>query len=527
MITRKLCCFFILFLTTSLLAFSPPLDTQQKVTLRIDGFDEKADSEKLSSRLVPTDQPLSFTVHLGNNSDAPVKGIVTVGMNDDWTLNAPAAFDVALNPGQEWKGSCTANAKDDVLSALYPIHARFSFVRGEDVVTLHPIAIFMVERPTTAHAASPPQTIRLSGCGRWPLTGFAAHAVAWERNQQITQLSADFNGGDPVSGASWVHDEVTCDGVRLHALSFHPPWKGGYGTLWSDYELALPSDQPVRFKFKMAIRKSGPGEPLSDGVTFRVQVLQSDKADQTLFETTTDSKKWQPAEVDLSPYAGETITLRLWNSPGPRNDTTCDNGFWGNPMLQVGEVSAPDTSAMWAARTQEALRLARAAVVRKPQASNVFCLKSGDELIGAAVVPGDEGLINGVIAFSDGTHELAIQGFAVEVDGQPAGDARSGALVQSVDVNPAGGGALEVTHHLQNMSCAAHGADAAQTLPVLARIWADGGGAAHCLENSIAGDKTGQPGMGPAIRSGPFNQSRSRPHQREGAADLPWFRSCL
>ncbi len=475
MITQKLSYFFILFCATSLLAFNPPFDTQQKVTLRIDGFDETADSKKLSSRIVPTDQPLCFTVHLVNNSDAPVKGVVTVGMNDDWMLNAPGTIDVVLNPGQEWKGSCTATAKDDVLSALYPIHARFSFARGEDVVTLHPIAIFMAERPSKAHAAPPPQTMRLSGRGRWPLTGSAAHAIAWERNHQITQLPADFNGGDPVSGASWVRDEVTCDGVRLQALSFHPPWKGGYGTLWSDYSVALPADQPVRFNFNMAIRKSAPGEPLSDGVTFRVQVLQSDKADKTLFESTTDSKKWQPAEVDLSPYAGETITLRLWNSPGPRNDTTCDNGFWGNPMLEVGEVSAPDTPAMWAARSQEALRLARAAVTHKPKASNVFRLKSGDELIGAAVVPGDEGLIDGVIAFSDGTHELAIQGFAVEVDGQPAGDACRGALVQSVDVNQAGGGVLEVTHHLQNRGCDTPVADAGQALPVQVRIWADKG----------------------------------------------------
>lgn len=462
--------FFCLFLS----AFNPPVDTQKGVTLRIEGFDEKPNSKQLSSRVVPVDQPLVFTLHLVNKSDEPVSGVVSVEMNDDWSLAAPARFEVALPPGKEWQGSCSAVALDNVLSALYPIHARFSFKRGGEQITLHPVAIFKAQRAVTKPSEkSASKSAFKPGPGRWPLTGVETHAVAWERNNQVTQLPADFNGSDPVSGATLVHDDVVCDGVRMRSLSFHPPWKGGYGNIWSDYKLDLPADLSVRFKFNMAIRKSAPGEPLSDGVGYRVQVLQRDKADKTLFESFVDSKKWQSAEVDLSAYSGESITLRLWNSPGPKNDTTCDNGFWGNPLLEIGEVSAPDTPAEWAARVQKALQLAREAVERRSNAPNVFCLESGDERIGAAVVPGDEGLINGVIAFTDGTHELAIRGFSVDIDGQPTGDACSGTLVQRVDINSQRDGEWQITHHMQRMDDRSAGA--VKSLPVQARIWADKG----------------------------------------------------
>ena len=470
----KLICFPVLFLSLSLSAFNPPVDSQKKVTLKIEGFDEKLNSQGLSFRVVPVDQPLVFTVHLVNKSDAPVSGMVKVAMHDDWSLAAPSGFEVALPPGKEWRGSCKAVAKDDVLSALYPIHARFSFKHDKDQTTLHPVAVFKAQKAVSSVVSAPPGVLR-PGAGRWPLTGFTPHVVARERNDQVIQLPADFNGGDPVSGATLVRDEVSCDGVRMHSLSFHPPWKGGCGNLWSDYKMDLPANLPVRFKFSMAIRRSAPGEPLSDGVAYRVQILQKDKAQKTLFECFTDSKRWQPGAVDLSAYAGESITLRLWNGPGPRNDTTCDNGFWGNPLLEVGEVSAPDTDAEWAARVQKALQLAGEALTRKQMAAGVFCLESGDERIGAAVVPGDEGLINGVIAFSDGRHELAIRGFTVDIDSHPAGNFRSGLQVKSVDVNSGNDGVWELTHHLQKMSCNDRTSGGAQSLPVQARIWAEKG----------------------------------------------------
>jgi hypothetical protein len=57
---------------------------------------------------------------------------------------------------------------------------------------------------------------------------------------------------------------------------------------------------------------------------------------QLLYERHSDSKVWVPARVDLSDFAGQRITLRIEVHPGPKNDTTCDLVYIGEPYLVAG-----------------------------------------------------------------------------------------------------------------------------------------------------------------------------------------------
>ncbi|MFA0732889.1 MAG: hypothetical protein RJAPGHWK_001867 [Candidatus Fervidibacter sp.] len=59
---------------------------------------------------------------------------------------------------------------------------------------------------------------------------------------------------------------------------------------------------------------------------------------QLLYERHSDSKVWVPARVDLSAFAGQRIVLRLEVHPGPKNDTTCDLAFIGEPYLVAGRT---------------------------------------------------------------------------------------------------------------------------------------------------------------------------------------------
>jgi len=59
---------------------------------------------------------------------------------------------------------------------------------------------------------------------------------------------------------------------------------------------------------------------------------------QLLYERHSDSKVWVPARVDLSDFAGQRITLRIEVHPGPKNDTTCDLAFIGEPYLVAGRT---------------------------------------------------------------------------------------------------------------------------------------------------------------------------------------------
>ena len=420
-------------------AFNPPTDEQTGVRLSIDGVPDA----------VFTAKPLNFDITLKNESTLCVSGMVSVWMNEDWDLRAEKIPALTLAPGQTWRHSFTATARPRVLEALYPIHARFTTETDTRLLDLHPIAVFKTTLPHSEAPAAPASATALTP-GPTPLTQLTPHVRAWARNGETRILPYRFNGTDTESGATLSHDEIERAGVRRRSISIHPPWKGGHGSLWSDYRVRLPFETPILFKFNTAIRDVRPDEPSSDGVEFKVFILTSDPTKKEVFTRHTTSTVWQSAEIDLSAYASQTITLRLWNGPGPKNDTTCDNGFWGDPVLQTGPVKAPISETLWATRTEAALRLAREALSRKAGAATVFRLESDKVTYGAAVVTGDEGLTDGVIAFSDGTRDVAFRGFTVETDGQTLGGSSGGNPVQRVAVSYQQD-VWTITHHTGNL----------------------------------------------------------------------------
>jgi hypothetical protein len=392
-------------------AFNPPVDSRDGVTLSLEGVPEQ----------VPTDAPLVFDVALTNAGAHPVRGTVTVALNDDWELREGASSDVALAPGQGWRRTCAAAAKPRVLAALYPVHARFAGIAEG----LHPIAVFAAKTPVTAAQAAPAEAVPLAE-GLTPLLRLTPHLRAWARNGETHPLPYGFVGAVSSSGATFHPDDIVRGETQRRSLSIHPPWKGGAGTLWSDYRLSLPAATPIRLTFHTAMRDLRRGEPPSDGVAFRVEVQAGEGLATNLFERHVTATVWESAEVDLSAFAGQTLTLRLWNGPGPKNDTTCDNGFWGSPEIRIGTPPPPISESVWAARLDEALRLARAAAAGAPLADGVFRLETESGSVGAALLPGTEGLTDAAIAFSDGTRDVAFRGFTVEVDGQPLGGGGGG-----------------------------------------------------------------------------------------------------
>ena len=72
----------------------------------------------------------------------------------------------------------------------------------------------------------------------------------------------------------------------------------------------------------------GDGTDPSDGVTYRVVVINGDKPHQ-VFERHYDQVKWTSAEADLSALAGRKVTLKLIADCGPNDNTTADHANWG------------------------------------------------------------------------------------------------------------------------------------------------------------------------------------------------------
>ena len=112
------------------------------------------------------------------------------------------------------------------------------------------------------------------------------------------------------------------------------------------------------------------------------------------------------------------------------------------------------------ARVEAALKAAREALTGEA-VEWAWRLKSDGEALGAAVVPGPNGLADAVIAFADPQRALVFEGFSVEIDGKP--------------VKP--GDVQKVDRHFENAQGTLRHqlATGDRTFSFESRIWAEGG----------------------------------------------------
>ena len=428
-------------------AFTPPTDTQEGVTLSIESFPEETVKEHLSVRKVPTDQPLAFTVTLKNGRAQPVAGTVRLWLNDDWDVIGTNAVALQAGPGKSVSIACSAAARKSVLNALYPVHAKLSLVLDGKSVDVHPIALFEAETPAAVKSAAVQKEAALTdGVAR--LDSGADSRAFYRQKAAAVELGVNFSGADQASGTHMSRETATRGGVSRAGFAVHPPYRGAAGVTWNDFALALPAGKPAVLKFFTSLRDSSPTEPLSDGTEFKVIAIAADGAEKELFTRFSACKTWEPASVDLGAYAGQRITLRLWTGPGPKGNTTCDQCYWGDPVIAVGTLPALPTEAQWQAREQKAAALAKSALTGTPQRDNgVFLLVADLQRFGAAVVLGEQGLTDGVIAFSDGTRVLTYRGFACDIDRSAVGSVENGLPVVRVETATEGDAWL-VTHRV-------------------------------------------------------------------------------
>ena len=485
---------------TAVSAFLPPVDRQEGVTLSIEGFKETTEKDRFSAQEVPTDKPLAFTVTLKNDRAHPVGGAVKLWLNDDWDLVGPDTVTLTAEPGKSVSATCSAAAKASVLNALYPVHAKLALTVEGRAVELHPIAVFEAVKPAAAKAVAA-QAEAVLGDGVLRLDSGADRRVFCRQKDGVVELGVNYSGSDPASGTHMSRDTAARGGVARAGFAVHPPYRGGPGTTWNDFKLALPAGKPAVLSFFTAIREHAPTEPPSDGAEHKVFVTGADNREKELFTRFSDSKTWVPASVDLSAYAGQRVTLRLWTGPGPKDDTTCDQCYWGDPVIAVGTLPALPSEAEWQARERDAAAGARQALAQKPKkGSGLFRLEAHGHRFGAAVVPGRQGLTDGVIAFSDGTRELLYRGFACDIDHAGTGGVENGQPVLKVETG------IEDGAWVINHTVARAGTGGQRALRARARVWADSGALRVAWDMpGVARDARGAPrftrlGLGAADR---------------------------
>ncbi|MEM4203751.1 MAG: tetratricopeptide repeat protein [Candidatus Methanomethylicaceae archaeon] len=114
-------------------------------------------------------------------------------------------------------------------------------------------------------------------------------------------------------------------GVIFH----HPPGR-------IDFQLPTPPNAALQFALSLAPNVWQPGK--GDGVQFDIY-LDNGSVRQNIFSRYIDPKnipehrKWHDYEIDLSPWAGQTVTITFETGCGPNNNCDYDWAGWGEPRI--------------------------------------------------------------------------------------------------------------------------------------------------------------------------------------------------
>jgi hypothetical protein len=445
------CAFALLFFSTVLPGFNGHVVTEGPLTVTI------ADIPVVKT----LETPLPCTVTLSNSGPAPLAVALEVGgLVDDCRAVGETKQRVTVPAHGTATASFQFACGRNTYSAHYPIHVYGTFEKDGAPHIAHAVQIF----ETDFAPALPMQTVpvelpvtRVPAGGALALTSLKTQRVAWSYvGEPLVRLPVGWTGTDAVSSASFTRAPMTRGGETRPSLQLHPPYRPRAGTVFAEYRLQLPAARPIHLEFFNAVRDSTPREGNSDGVTFRVWA-----GDQKLFERHTDAKTWTPGDADLSGFAGKEILLRLESHPGPKNNTSCDSSFWGNPVIAVGPrpkmLGEVERDALFASARQM-LRSGQ----RLGDTPLVYDLAGGCR---AVIALGPNGLADGVIGFGEGERQVLFAGLQMALREHAVGAWPSAVIVQAIDLNRETSGRARIVHRLKVDD---RGAD------LIATVWSDG-----------------------------------------------------
>ncbi len=435
-------------------AYNPPVDSAGPLEVRIEG----------PSELDRLETPVPIRVVIENRSTEAIQAAVQLKVIDRWRVEPaePVPLTVAGKGKTAAEFRVTAGAGS--YSAHYPIHALVRFKAGGQEHLAHPILVVATSFPPATRATPelPWKPVRLAPNSRLALWQMAARRVVVAVfGQPPRVMPLGWQGSEPRTGGTVMVDQPVVAGQRRDGLRAHPPWqKGLVGTVWVEYPVALPPGGPVRLDFANAMTPEGH----SDGVTFRVRVAEwdapADQPGKVVFERHTASKTWQPAQADLTPWAGRTVRVQLESHPGPKYNTGWDSCFWAEPTLWAGQP--PEPLPFPPAELAGSRRLG--AVGHQGQ-------------FAVHVWPGRRGLLDATVAFVGQGPMLAFRGFEVRVLGSRLDDDRCPLVLEHVAQEPDEG--FRVRHRFESP---------VGPFDLLGRLWVEQGvlRARFWLENTPA-----------------------------------------
>ncbi|MDR2704395.1 MAG: hypothetical protein LBC02_01325, partial [Planctomycetaceae bacterium] len=127
---------------------------------------------------------------------------------------------------------------------------------------------------------------------------------------------------DGKSGAYAYLDQCSCGEKTQRGWAIHPPYQSGVGyTFLLSEPITVPKEDGIAFSSEVGIRNGG---DQSDGVLYRVFVVEPDKEEVLAGEILWAERNWSPFVCDLSAWQGKTVRLRLVADVGTKNNSVAD-----------------------------------------------------------------------------------------------------------------------------------------------------------------------------------------------------------
>ena len=415
---------FLGFWSVCTMAFNPPEDQTGPVKIRIDAPQEVTYSS----------EPFAVRVLVENLTASPIRGTLWMKGIDPFDVepssDKPVPF--VLEAKQSNSFAFTFHGNKPPNNAIYPLHAYARIIPDTTEQVAHAIALVTVLSTSNRSLQLPWKPFEVPSNSISPLLEIPLHrSLIQVTGASLRALPIGFVGEDTTSKAFFGKPEHA-EHLEAHsALLIHPPWANGQlGSALIEYPVQLPSGQPIRLQFSNAIRDSAPGEPVSDGVTFRVRIAPYSSTPSptpvlgdVVFECHTAAKTWQPGETDLSPYAGKAVLIQLESHPGPQNNTTCDASYWADPQLITGTPP-----------------------VQTETSSPTIHLGSANKYH-ISVHPGSRGLLNAVITLEHTGKKLAFNGFGIHALGMDLTTPNSTATLVQAELTRPSPHQLQIRHH--------------------------------------------------------------------------------
>ncbi|HZS56043.1 MAG TPA: YfhO family protein [Bryobacteraceae bacterium] len=146
---------------------------------------------------------------------------------------------------------------------------------------------------------------------------------------------------DPIGEKFVGLNSVIIDGEQHRILGEHPP----YSRLPYEVDVHNTSE---KLAFAYGLNPAAWRNACGDGVEFILEIKDQNGAISKVFSNYIDPKhntaerKLMRGEADLGRYVGQTITILLTTTPGPKNDNCMDWAFWSDfDLVHSGSISPP------------------------------------------------------------------------------------------------------------------------------------------------------------------------------------------